>query len=132
MAGWLDQENLRKQYACLGFLILKTKAASAIPELVAMIKGAKISDDSFPALAALIWIGPPASPALKAMLTDPNQPERHHIIDAFRWVDLPHGTNFHMPILMESLNDPDFKVRSAATNAIETLTGQALNNAPVN
>ena len=115
LVKWLSSKSSRRVTQSLnGFAILGTDAASAIPELQALMK-----DPTKPgARFALVSIGPPAIPALKAALADPNQPDRYKLLYTFSNLMFRPGTNSCLPILIEALTDHDVEVRYAATNVL--------------
>jgi hypothetical protein len=130
LADWLDGSGRRRRNAYVGFWILGTNAASSVPELMALMKGATSSNEKFMLTFALAGIGAPAIPALKAALTDPNQPHRSQIFVIFFYMAGWHGPNDCLPVLIELLNHNDFMVRSGATNWIEEFNPQFFPAAP--
>ena len=111
LVKWISSRSSRRVTQSLnGFAILGTDAASAIPELQALMKDPTESAAKF----ALVRIGPPAIPAFKAAFADPNQPDRFKLLFTFSMLMFMPGTNSCFPILIEALTDHDPKVRHAA------------------
>jgi HEAT repeat protein len=88
---------------------------TSIPDLAAMIKRANSSDHTRVVAAALSYIGPPAVPAVKGLLADPNQRDRDQILYAAFYA-MPNY--IRSPLVIESLQHQDLQVRNAATNII--------------
>ena len=131
LPGWLEGNALRRdRYAYFGFMILGTNAVSAIPDLEAMINNPTNSKARVRARFALAHIGPPALPVFKAVLADPNHPDRDLIIHSLARMAAFHGTNSCWPVLIESLNHEDLNVRIITTNIVERFAPGVLTNAP--
>jgi hypothetical protein len=105
-----DQGN----FAVFGFQILGSQARSAIPALVAMMKGQDILP-SIHAAAALGFIGADSIPVLLAALEDPKQPNRVDIVYALANAGSKAGGSTETVIgaLVRCTRDRDERVASA-------------------
>ena len=109
------------ELAELGFVILNTNAAPAIPELEALVKSNPKPDIGLRAIYALGEISGPAVPALTNALADIKQTNRDRIIEAIYAVEM-NSHNYRsdtskgacLPALTRALNDPDEWVRRQA------------------
>jgi hypothetical protein len=110
----------KAEWAGLGFVILNTNAAPAIPELEAMMKDNQKPDRALRAILALGEIGGPAIAALTNALADTNQTHRREIMQAFnvvRDMSPPSRDTFLaacLPALNRALDDADAEVRREA------------------
>lgn len=127
---WLVGPDLRAGYAVSGIWFLETNAASAIPDLTMIMRDGTKPRAAGNASIALAGIGEHAIPALKAAFADTNQVSRGNIVRAFELLVGDGHTNACLPILIESLNDPDADVRWDATNAIQKIAPHLLTNTP--
>lgn len=117
----LGKSSRLAELAELGFVILNTNAAPAIPELEALMKNNQKPDMGLRPIYALGEIGGPAIPALTNALADINQTNRCRIIEAIYAVELQshsyYGDTYKgacLPALTRALNDPDDRVRRQA------------------
>jgi len=128
---WYVRPAIRRLYgACDGIRILGTNAAVVIPELNAMMCDQAKSMTARKAISALAAIGEPAIPVLKAALADSNRTDRWQIVWSFHDMARDGYTNACLPLMIEALNDKDYKVRDAATNSLTSLAPQLLTNTP--
>jgi hypothetical protein len=119
---WLDGEASRRAVAATdAFLLLGTNAASAVPELHALMKNNGRPGSSDRAIYALGCVGDLALPSLKAGLADPNQLNRLSIVYNYRYMADKYGTNNYLPVLIDALKHEDISVRKTATNALRGL-----------
>ncbi|MBE0540747.1 MAG: hypothetical protein IH623_05120 [Verrucomicrobia bacterium] len=108
------------EWADLGFVILNTNAAPAIPELEAMMKDNQKPDRGLRAIYALGAIGVPAVRVLTNALADTNQTHRCEIMSAFyvvREMSPPSRDTYLgacLPALNRALDDADADVRRQA------------------
>ncbi len=117
--------NARKvQQADLGFVILNTNAAPAIPELEAMMKDDQKPERALRAINALSAIGVPAVGVLTNALADTNQIHRCEIMSAFyvvREMSPPSRDAYLgacLPALNQALDDADAKARRQARTSL--------------
>ncbi len=110
----------RAELEDLGFVILKTDAAPAIPELEAMMKDNQKPDRGLRAIYALGAIGVPAVRVLTNALADTRQAHRCEIMQAFYVVrDMSALSRDSyltacLPALKRALDDADAEVRRQA------------------
>jgi hypothetical protein len=110
----------KAEWAGLGFVILNTNAAPAIPELEAMMKENQKPDRGLRAIYALGAIGVPAFRVLTNALADTNQTHRCEIMSAFhvvREISSPSRDAYLgacLPALNRALDDADAEVRRQA------------------
>lgn len=108
------------EWAGLGFVILNTNAAPAIPELEAMMKDHRKPDRGLRARYALGAIGVPAVRVLTNALADTNQTHRREIMQSFdvvRDMISPSRDTYLaacLPALTRALDDADAEVRREA------------------
>ena len=123
------------ELADLGFVILNTNAAPAIPELEAMMKDNQKPDQGLRAIYALGTIGVPAVQVLTNALADINQSHRPEIMQAFyvaREMSPPSRDTYLsacLPALTRALDDPDAEVRRQAKVTLYNLDPQTLTHA---
>jgi len=130
-SNWLNPpEQWRAVYGFRGFEILGTNAASAIPELTAMLNYTNKPNTSGRALGALCRVGPQAVPVLKAALADTNRIDRWEIAASLRYLGNNGQSNTFLPILAELLYDHDAGVQKEATLALEEWAPHLLTNKP--
>jgi HEAT repeat protein len=84
------------------------------------------------AISALMYIGEPAFPLFHSALSDPNQSNRSLIVNAIASIVRSGHTNSSLRVLVNALNDQNFLVRKAATNAIQSIAPHLIANAPAN
>ncbi|HMP84713.1 MAG TPA: HEAT repeat domain-containing protein [Verrucomicrobiota bacterium] len=116
----LGKSSRLSDLAELGFIILNTNAAAAIPELETLMKD-KNSDVAVRAIYALGAIGGAAIPVLTNALADVKQANRCRIMEAIYGVEIDShyyrnqaSTGSSLPALTQSLNDSDKEVRRQA------------------
>lgn len=115
----------RAAAASLGFRILGSNAVSVIPELTTMMNDPSHPETAIRAISVLSYLGAPAFEVLKDRLADTNQPFRENItlligLNTTKCV----GTNTCLPYIKAVMDDPDPKVRAAASRAMTRLTGR--------
>jgi hypothetical protein len=132
----LGKSTRLAELAELGFVILNTNAATAIPELEALMKNNQKPDIGLRAIYALGEICGPAIPALTNALADLKQPNRDRIIQAIYGVEInshySHGDAYKgecLPELTRALNDPDEWVRRQAKVTLYNLALHGLASA---
>ena len=108
------------------FQMLGPEASAAVPELVRTINKGKaprfLAPVSDRAMYALSCIGKEGLPPLMEMLADPRSPYRRRAVYAIK--DMNHQPEVALPalpLLIESLNDTDSEVASAAAMALGNL-----------
>lgn len=127
--GWIPPNHDGTSRAILGFTILGTNAAPAIPVLARLMNNPTVNVSSKRAIYALWAIGDPALPVLAAALRDPKTPNRDSIPTAISVRPPQHiTTNLWVPPLVAALTDPDRWVRWGATNALLAIAPEALTN----
>lgn len=121
----------RGNEAVRGFAFLGTNAHACIPELTSMMRDKTRPNAALRAMAALALMGPRTFPHLTSALADTNQAFRDRLC---RWIAgcmAPAvGTNACLPHLRAAMEDPDPRVRQAASAMITRLTGGSGSNAP--
>ena len=132
----------RAALAEVGFVILNTNAASAVPELETLMKNNRKPDVGLRAIYALGEIGGPAIPALTNALADVKQTNRDRIIEAIYAVEINSHYSYgdahkgsSLPALIRALDDSDEWVRRRAyitlyNLALHNLASWTFTNAP--
>jgi hypothetical protein len=117
--------------AMLGFALLGTNAASALPALVTLMKDTTNPPRAAVATHALAYLGQPALPYLTDALSDPNATRRATVVIAISAMAF-HGasTNDCLTPLLKATTDADPAVRHTAWNAIVHIAPQVLTNTP--
>jgi hypothetical protein len=131
----VGREWLQARAADVGFALLGTNAAGAIPELEARMRNSKAMVPAARALGALARIGPPAMPALTNALAEPNHPQRAMVVRRLTTLvveDGPETRDHYLPIFNQLRTDADPGVRVAAENAIRRIALAPRPNAPPN
>jgi hypothetical protein len=110
-----DRLRNRAAYAAYAFEALGEQAEGAISHLDAMLHSPTDLDRYFPALA-LAGIGKPALPVFISALTNRNPSVQLAVIQAFDSL----GTNrsFAAASLLQTLRDPDMRVRQATASVL--------------
>jgi hypothetical protein len=132
----LGKSTRLAELAEVGFIVLTTNAASAIPELEALMKDHQNPVVRVRAIYALGEIGGPAIPALANALADINQSNRIEIIYAIFAVERnspPYCRDTCraacLPALTRALNDPDAEVRRQAKVTLYNIVPRKLTSA---
>ena len=110
-----DKIRSRAGHSAYAFQALGEQAEGAISELDQMLHSPKDPEPNFPALA-LAGIGKPALPVFLSALTNRNPAVQLPAIQAFDSL----GTNRSLaaPCLLQTLRDPDMRVRQATASVL--------------
>jgi hypothetical protein len=113
------------------FEMLGPDAGSAVPELVRIINHTESFNTSERAMDALSSIGAASLPSLTQMLADPANPRRRRAVCAIGdMMDRqPAAAKSAIPLVVKCLNNSDFAVRYAATNALNEFAPDVLASA---
>ena len=116
--------------ATIGFQILGTNAAPALPAIVAKIRETP-NRYAFNAIWALSSLGPQALPYLTNELAATNWMYRRAVIESITQLALHGGpTNACLAPLCAAMSDVDGRVRRTAYACIERFAPEALTNGP--
>ena len=126
----IEGDWVRKaEMAGLGFVILNTNGALAIPQLEALMRNNRKPEVGLRAIYALGDIGGPAITALTNALADPKQTNRIEIMVALMGAERAspyyYGsayTGASLPALNRALEDPDAEVRRQAATTLYNIT----------
>ena len=126
-----DRQQQIAEAAAQAFAVLGPLARPAIPDLVRLMNDATPTHASRRAPYALAGIGKDGLPFLIAQIANTNAQYRFLAILAIqRTPSLRTNSEPALPVLIQSLHDPDFAVKSTATNALRHIAPETFTNAP--